>query len=71
MAQFVETGPVIIDLLKERGLRRQLDAIERRGVEGAVPAYQDIGPGGGDERLGARDRLPRGQRQTWRAGALR
>jgi len=62
MGQFVQAGPVIIDLLEEGRLRWHLNIIERGHVEGAVAADMKIDTGCGDDRLGDGDDLPFGQR---------
>ncbi|CDX21452.1 hypothetical protein MPLB_2030030 [Mesorhizobium sp. ORS 3324] len=62
MAKLVEAGSVIVDLLEERRLRRQLNKIGGRHVKGAVAADADIGTGFANKRLGMRDDVAFGQR---------
>jgi hypothetical protein len=50
----MEQGPVVVDLLKEGGLRRDVDGIVRRTIERLRAADADGGAGGRGERLGLR-----------------
>ena len=55
MAEFVETGAVVIDGLVKGRLRRHLDAIDAGDVEGARAADMELRAGRGDQGLGTRD----------------
>jgi hypothetical protein len=57
MGQLVETGAVVVDLVAERGLRRDANEVLRRIVKRPLAADTEVRQRGGDQRLGDRDRL--------------
>ena len=57
MTQFMELGPVPVDGLEIRFLRRHLDEVMRRGIERHVAANPDIRAGGGDDGLDMRQHI--------------
>ena len=61
MGQFVQAGPVIVDLLEEGRLRGHLHIILRRDIIGAVPADAEVDAARGDHFLGDRHDLALGQ----------
>ncbi len=61
MGQFVKAGPIIVDRLKEGGLRRHLHPVERGHIKGAVAADVEIDSAGGDHFLGDGHGLALGQ----------
>jgi hypothetical protein len=63
MAEFVQRRPVIVDLLRECGLRRHLHIIERRDIEGLRPADAKICAGCGNQCFGIFERLAIGKRR--------
>jgi len=63
MGQFVQAGPVIVDLIEEGGLRRHLYEIGVRRIEGAVAADAEIDARCGDDLLGHRHDLAVGERR--------
>lgn len=52
MAEFMETGAVIVDRLVKGRLRRHLDAVEARHIKGHRAARMECRAGRGDQRLG-------------------
>ncbi len=63
MAKLVQRGAVIIDLVKEGRLRRDLHIIRARRVKRFGPANAKVGPGRDYQRLGNGHRLALGQRR--------
>src|SRR5207244_9429851 len=57
VTKLMEQGPVIVDLLEESGLRRDVDGIVRRKIERLRAADADIRTGCRGERLGLRHDL--------------
>lgn len=62
MGQFVQAGPVIVDLLEKGRLRRHLHIIMRRDIEGAVAADAEVDAARRDDRFRDRHDLAFGQR---------
>src|SRR5947208_15454334 len=54
VTKLMEQGPVVVDLLEESGLRRDVDGIVRRKIERLRAADTDIGAGCRGERPGLR-----------------
>ncbi len=61
MAKLMKAGAVVIDLLEEGRLRRQLDEICTGHIEGAIAPNADIRAGCLDHNLGMRDCFPFGK----------
>ena len=63
MGQFVQRGAIIVDLLEERGLRRNLHIIMRGYIEGTVAADAEIDARCGNNRFGDGHDLAFGERR--------
>ena len=59
----MQGGAVIIDLMMEGGLRRDLHIVRAGRVKGFGSANAEVGPGRFDERLGNGHRLALGKRR--------
>src|SRR5260221_4992355 len=62
VSKLVKAGAVVVDLLDDRGLRRNRDVVAARHVAGARAADAKIGTGRGDQRLATWDDLALGPR---------
>ena len=71
MAELVEAGSVIVDLIEESRLWRHLDRIARGRIERVVAADIDRCSGGLEQGLGARDDLTLAGGPSGGKGALR
>jgi mRNA-degrading endonuclease toxin of MazEF toxin-antitoxin module len=71
MSEFVKARPVIVDLLKERRLRRHLDIVIVRLVEGARPANAEVRASGGNQALRLGYRFAVGENRRTGKGAFR
>jgi len=63
MGQFVEAGPVIVDLLEKGGLRRHLHEIMGRDIKSLIAADAEIDAARRDHGVGDRHDLAFGQRR--------